>query len=818
MSLPSRTLRLQRLAGALLALVLASVAGAAGAQAQTGRIVGTVSDEGGRPVPQAQVSVVGGRGAVSDNAGHYQIAGVPVGTYRVEVRRIGFRAGAVEGVVVRDGEETRADVTLAAAATSLSSVVVSASRQAEKITDAPVTITRVDARTIENTVGNSFSGALKEVKGIDYIQVGVTTAAINARGFNSSFNNRMLMMEDGRIAVLPENGLPVGQFTPIPKIDLAGLEVIVGPGAALYGADASNGVLTLQSKDARDYPGNSIEVTGGGRNYIDLQGRTAGVANDWGYKLAAEYQDALDFEMPLSYPGVAYQPTADWHSRVARGYGGVTRYFADSRVEVTGGYSRSNGVGQTNVGHNQLDGWTYSTLQARYASPHWYLNAYRTESKSGDSYALNRYASAKVANPSASDEQLRKMSDWPSDGQLYAGELQNNFALPALLGTKVIWGAQYRYDHISSDQEWLTDALTGKPLTVSQYGAYAQTETPLGAMFRVILAGRYDKHDDYDAQFSPKAGLVFKPAEDQTFRVTYNRAFKSPTTLQTHFYIIDFVPYLDVMGNREGFTVKNANTGATVATIDPLQPETNQTWELGYKGILAQRLYVDVTGYYARYEHFLGSLKGINNPFSTTAPTVAYDAQGQVIRSNQAGNPAAIVYTYRNLGSAKVRGTDVGLKYLATEHMDVSGTFSWIKLSDVEKNPADLEATSLNSPSVTWATGADWHDLGNFLGGFTVRHTTKYYFFSGINKGDIPTFTTLDFNLGYKLPAFGMPGEAALNLAVNNLYSCRGAYTAGQMTYVTERDRQCGFGQKHVEMVNMPEVGTMVFLGVRYNL
>ena len=115
---------------------------------------------------------------------------------------------------------------------------------------------------IDNAVGNNFAGLLKEVKGIDFIQVGMTSIAINARGFNSSFNNRMLMTEDGRISILPENGLPVGTLTATPKVDLAGIEVLVGPGSALYGPDASNGVLALTTKDPREFQGRDTRAHG----------------------------------------------------------------------------------------------------------------------------------------------------------------------------------------------------------------------------------------------------------------------------------------------------------------------------------------------------------------------------------------------------------------------------------------------------------------------------------------------------------------------------------------------------------------------------
>ena len=110
----------------------------------------------------------------------------------------------------------------------------------------------------------------------------------------------------------------------------------------------------------------------------------------------------------------------------------------------------------------------------------------------------------------------------------------------------------------------------------------------------VVLAGRLDYPDNYDKQWSPKAGVVVKPWVDQAFRVTFNRAFKSPTILQTNFFIPDWTAIISIYGNTGGFQTKNA-AGTVLATYQPMRPETNKTWEFGYKGILANRLYVDGT-------------------------------------------------------------------------------------------------------------------------------------------------------------------------------------------------------------------------------
>ena len=805
------------------------------AAAQAGRISGTVTDSAHAPLVGAQVTLSGSRGrAITDDGGHFVITGVAPGTYSLRAQRIGQVAQTVSGVVVQPGQDTHVDVSLPRAALELAGMVVSASRRPEKITDAPATITRIDASAIENTVGNSFAPALKAVKGLDYIQVGVTSVAVNARGFNSSFNNRMLMMEDNRIAVLPENGLPVGAFTPLPKLDLAGIEVLVGPGSALYGPDASNGVITLQSKDPRDYPGASLEVSGGSRSFYDAQGRFAGVSSDGriGYKISGEYEAAKDWQNKNVYApiatGGAVSPEigADWNTNVARGYGALVYYFPTvGRLELNAGASKSNGIGQTSVGRNQLINWQYREVQAKYSHPNWFAQVYHTQSLSGDTYQLNGFSQNRLRFPTISDDSAKHLSDFPAEGQLSAAEVQNTFTLPTMLpavdGIRITWGGQFRHDQVSSMRQWLTDRQTGEDITINQKGVYGQADIPLTSMFRAVLAGRYDKHDYYDAQFSPKAGILFTPVEDQTFRLTFNRAFKSPTVLQTSFFFPDFAPFVGVFGNKDGYVIKNS-AGAVVRTIDPIVPETNDTWELGYKGIIQDKLFLDITGYRSKFKKFMSPLVIIANfltPAASGGPTFAFNAKTGTQLTGGTGGPQ-IPLTYFNVGDAKIYGTDIGVRYLITPTIAFSGTTSLQKLDTVIAKAGDpLEATAFNSPTSKANIGMDFTQIASkpASAGFTIRYVNGYNFRSGVNVGHIPTFSTFDLTAGYRLPAIG----GRINLSVQNLFSCRSGTSAVDGWLAATKplkytpDSKCGFAQKHIEMINMPEIGTMVFLGFR---
>lgn len=817
------------------------------AHAQTGSVRGTVAGRDGEALTGARVSVTGTRlSAVTDQMGAFAIRGVMAGTHQLRVSHIGFRE-TTSTVSVRSGEESLVAIQLEDKPFELDAMVVSASRQSERVTEAPATITRIGTAELDATIGNTFAGALKEVKGLDFVQVGMTSVGINARGFNSSFNNRMLMVEDGRVMVLPENGLPVGQFTATPKVDLAGIEVLVGPGAALYGADASSGVISMTTKDPRDYPGLTVEVTGGNRSYRDLQARYAGVSGNWGYKVAGEFQEADDWSNRLTLVGSlartyregdvaagTIMPEVgrggraglDWDASVLRGSGAIVRYMGDGRLELSGGASVTDGVGQTSVGRNQLENWGYNFQQLRFSNSHWFANVYRAQSKSGDSYATNRYTQAyypNLARPEATrltDDQLVAASDWPSDGRMYAGELQYNSRLPFFLNSALVVGTSYRQDVVSSDRQWLTDRLTGEDIEVGQFGAFGQLTAPVMPWMDMVVAGRYDAHENYDAQFSPKAGLVVRPAPGQNLRVTYNRAFKSPTILQTSFHIPDWNALTTIYGNTRGFTVKRPD-GSVFREYSPLVPEQNTTWEFGYKGVIADRVFVDVAHYRSQYENFMSPLAVIGDGLGLGAAgqpagtqVWAYDADGNRI-NNSLGNPA-LTLTYYNLGSAKLTGTDAGINVIVTPRINVRGTLSLIDISDVAVEAGREESTALNSPELKWTVGAGFQDFGRLTGGLTMRHVDEYYFRSGANRGFVPGFSTLDANLGYRIDRY----NTQLTLGVSNLFACGGRFTYADTDVLfktpTKEDRSCGFGERHQEMINMPEIGTMLFLGVRY--
>ena len=611
--------------------------------------------------------------------------------------------------------------------------------------------------------------------------------------------------------------------------------MLVGPGSALYGPDASNGVVSLTTKDPRQYPGWAVELDGGSRSFYNAQARYAGTTGSFGYKVTGEYVAVNEFENKAVYPSVTAgrpdlvipEKDANWRTDIARGSGMLAYYLNNgSRLMGTFGMSKLNGIGATNVGRNQLQNYGYRDAQLQYTGSRLFAQAYMSQSVSGTTFQLNGLAQNSVRFPTLSYDSVKALSAFPSDGRMQAAEVQNNFdvgmlgktGVSAIDNTHFTYGGQIRRDRISTYGHWLSDRATGKPILIDQKGVYGQMETPLSSMLRVVLAGRYDKHDKYDGQFSPKAALLFTPIVDQTFRVTYNKAFKSPSVLQTDFYFPNFQPYIGVFGNLDGFDIKNA-TGAVVNTIDPIRPEINKTIELGYKGVLGQKLYLDVVGYQSKFDGFISPLVVIANPLTGATATTAYNHRTGAKIVDGAGGPQ-VALTYFNAGKATILGIDGGAKLYFTDKVSASLNTSVVRIDTIIRKATDpAEATAFNSPSVRVTGGMDFYNVvQNMTAGFTTRYVSKYDFRSGVNYGLLPAFGTFDITATYSLPK----NHAKILFQAQNILSCVGGTTtppvlgigsANQAVYT--QGRACGFGKQHQEMINAPNVGPIVLLGIR---
>ena len=168
-------------------------------------------------------------------------------------------------MTINAGAITPLDARLQPLPVTLSEIMVSgASRAPERVTEAPAAISSVDPRAL--VTASPFGQAplaLRNVPGIDLAQSGLTDFNVNARGFNSSLNRRVLVLQDGRDLAIAFLGSQEWNTLTFPTEDYVKMEFVSGPGSALYGANAYSGVLDITTPTAREVLGTKITLAGG---------------------------------------------------------------------------------------------------------------------------------------------------------------------------------------------------------------------------------------------------------------------------------------------------------------------------------------------------------------------------------------------------------------------------------------------------------------------------------------------------------------------------------------------------------------------------
>ncbi|MEX0721948.1 MAG: TonB-dependent receptor [Balneolaceae bacterium] len=267
-------------------------------------ISGIVTDVSGEPLAGVNIRVEGKVIGTSTN---------PDGSFNLTVRQdppltlfvtiVGFTSQRIE---ITESEVENLEIVLEEETVLGGDFVVSASRVEESILKSPVSIEKMDVLDIQTTASPSFYDAIGNLQGVDLSAQSLTFKSINARGFGHNGNVRFVQLIDGIDNQAPGLNFAVGNVVGISELDLESVELIPGAASALYGPNALNGILLMNSKSPFNYQGLSFSVKNG-VNHIDSQVENPSlyqnydfryaddVNNKFGYKITASYLRAQDF-------------------------------------------------------------------------------------------------------------------------------------------------------------------------------------------------------------------------------------------------------------------------------------------------------------------------------------------------------------------------------------------------------------------------------------------------------------------------------------------------------------------------------------------
>ena len=215
-------------------------------------ITGTVTDSNNQPILGANIKISGDKaGAITDGDGKFTIKSTKALPFTIEFSAIGFGSKKVN--VTEKNQNI--NVALSGEETKLNEVVISASRAPERIMESPVTIERMGLREIKRTSSPSYYDGLENLKEVQMNTSSLTFKSINTRGFATVANTRFMQLVDGMDNSSPLLNFVLGNMIGVSEIDVQSVELLPGASSALYGANAFNGIMFMNSKSPFTYPG-----------------------------------------------------------------------------------------------------------------------------------------------------------------------------------------------------------------------------------------------------------------------------------------------------------------------------------------------------------------------------------------------------------------------------------------------------------------------------------------------------------------------------------------------------------------------------------
>lgn len=536
-----------------------------------GFIEGMITEEAGEALSGANIAVRSPAegykaGTTADADGQFRIA-VPAGNYQVEITFVGYKSYLRKNVQVRAGQTIRLDAVLVEQVIFFGQSVVSASRRQEKILDAPASVSVVEGSEIRNNPALSLSDHVKNLPAVDIAKNGLANANVVVRGFNNVFSGTLLTLTDNRIARVPSLRVNALSFIPLTNDDVERIEVVLGPGSALYGPNSADGVMHIITHSPFTSQGTNVHVGMGERNLRHTTVRHAGVLGDrLGYKISGQYYTGTEWEYtdPEEVKAQALRQAeidagADLPPLKTRDHA-TSNQSVEARLDwralddltaiLAAGHNKANIIAMTGVGASQTIDWQYNYAQLRLLYRDWFLQAFRNWNDAGDTYLLRTGVPA-IDRSSLTVFQAQHTSS--------LGQRQRfTYGLDALL-TRPDTDSTIMGRNESDDD-------------LNEYGGYLQSETALSDMLDLVLALRYDYHSRLeDPELSPRAALVFKPQATQTLRLTYNRAFSTPTSNNL---------YLDLQTARDPFGL-NPNFSPLFAALGLGDFKSIDVWTQG---------------------------------------------------------------------------------------------------------------------------------------------------------------------------------------------------------------------------------------------
>lgn len=404
-----------------------------------------------------------------------------------------------------------------------------------------------------------------------------------------------------------------------------------------------------------------------------------------------------------------------------------------------------------------------------------------------------------------------------SQSSLYHVEGQYDFTNAVKVVELLAGGNFRRYDMFTNGT--LFDDKGGS-IIIDEYGAFVQLGKKL-LNEKLKLAGsvRYDKNQNFDGRFTPRASAVYTIAENHHIRTSYQTGFRNPTPGDQ--YIKLNAGPITILGgvpaNSEGMTVyQNSFTTASLgpffgafqqameggaspqdavmaakdllvkSNVEYIKPERVKVFEIGYKGMLNNNLVIDVNYYYSSYTDFLLNQVVMEPQSPVLAPDGSINPEAAMDLLN---GDSHLYQLYTNASDVvTAQGATVGITYSMPRSYRVGANLTLASFDIRDANPNNVPG--FNTPkyktAVTFGNSRVTDNIG-FNIAWRWQDTYEWYgTFNQMRPGTIEAFSIVDAQVSYKvLPIKSIVKLGANNLFNNQVYQAYGSPSIGAIYYVS---------------------------------
>lgn len=631
------------------------------------------------------------------------------------------------------------DLTTASLEDLMDLKVTSVSKKEETLFQTAAAIYVITQEDIRRSGMTSIPELLRMVPGLSVARIDGNKWAISARGFNSRFANKLLVLIDGRSVYTPLFSGVIWETKDLMLEDVERIEVVRGPGATLWGANAVNGVINIITKHTKDTTGGLMTVGSGSEEQGFGSLRFGGkLGENAYYRLYAKY---FNRGKSVDFSG---RPANDRWDALRGGFRIDWQKSEKDLLTLHGDiYGGDAGQGITLL--SVLPPFT-RTIDDR-------INF------SGG----NVNARWKRVTSDRSDLAFQVYYDRTKREEAYFGEGRDTFNVEfqkhLVVGNRqdMIWGFGYRAtsDHLANrpSSSFIPDSQTD-----TLFSGFWQDELVLKPARLRLTIGSKVEHNNYTGfEVEPNVRLLWTPREHHTVWAAVSRSVRTPARIEESIQSL-----YQVFPGAEG--IPNA---VTVFGNRAFKSETLAAFELGYRVRPTDKLSLDVTTFYNSYRHLRTAVPGI--PFFSATPSPP-----RVV--------IPLVLSNQLLGESY--GSEVSANWAVMNNWKLTTSYSFLRIQLHAYPGVLLPVTSTEEEGTSPRHQVQFHSFVKLP--HNLEFDTALYRVNRLLTGSIPGYTRLDTRFGWRLTE-----SIDLSIGLQNLLARRhpefGVTSLGETLTQSER-------------------------------